>query len=235
MATFLQLCQALGRESSTAGTGQPASVVGQSGRLAKFVAWVSDAWVEIQDSREGWFFLRKDFLYAASIGTMAYTSASFNIADWGKWVGDRRDAVDPEFPVSIYDPAIGAADEGTLIELDWKDFRQVYVIGAQTNSRPQHYAIAPDGTFNLGPKPDKAYMVRGAYVRTAQVLAANADIPICPPQHHNVILFMALTKLYEADEAPLSMQTAARRYESLLGDLRRDQLPRIRIRRGAMA
>ena len=49
MATFLQLCQKLARESGSVSGGamQPTSVLNQSGRLAKVVAWLSDGWVEL--------------------------------------------------------------------------------------------------------------------------------------------------------------------------------------------
>lgn len=234
MSTFLQLCQKLARESGTAPSGQPVSVVGQTGRLAKLVGWVSDCWVQIQDSRADWRFLRKQFLNALSIGTIAYTNLSWNLTDWGEWIGDRLDGP-TEQPISIYDPAIGTSDEGPLYQMDWPQFRALYLVGAQVNQRPANYAIGPDGSFNVGPPPDKAYAIHGEYRRDSQVLTGNTDVPICPARFHDVILWRALRRLNARDEAAFAMSAAGVDELGLMDSLARDQLPRVRARRKAMA
>lgn len=221
MTTNLQLCQKLARESGSVSGGatQPLSVTGQSGRLAKLVAWIADAWVDIQEDRKDWTFLQKKFTSALIISNIEYMAVSFGLTDLGGWRDGNRD-------FSLYDPAVGAGDESFLKRLDYDDFYALYFVGTQTAARPCHYAIAPDNALCIGPKPDKAYVFNGRYRRAAQVLAANGDVPICPEQH-DIILWRAMKKLHASDEAPTSFQFDDLEYNRRWASFVRAYTPRI--------
>lgn len=221
MSTFLQLCQKLARESGSVSGGatQPGSVTGQSGRLAKLVGWVSDAWVEIQDSRKDWLFLQKKFSSALILNVMEYTGASFGLADLGGWRDGGRD-------YSIYDPDLGPSDEAFLIPLDYDKFYELYLIGQHDPQRPRHYANAPDGSLCIAPKPDKVYPINGRYRRAAQVLAANTDVPICAEQH-DVIVWHAMKSLEGSDEAPTAFEFSDTKYQRYWNSFLRAYTPKI--------
>jgi len=223
MPTYLQLCQSVSRESGTIdGSNQPASVTGQVGRLNKVVVWTAEAWTRIQNLHASWRFRRQQFSAALLANTQDYTAAALNIADLLQWR-----PVNPQEPhnITIYDPAIGVSDETRLQFLPWSIFRRVYKFGQQDAQRPTHYTVKPDNSLSFGPVPDKPYMAQGEYIRTAQVLAANGDIPICPADYHNTIVNLAIQLLAEHDEGEWQAGTAAIRYSEQLRSMASTELP----------
>jgi hypothetical protein len=209
---FLQLCKATARESgSIASLPSFTTVASASGRIEKLVAWVSDAWVQIQNERTDWLFRQAEFTHALVIGQKQYTGADLALTDLAAFLPDtgcRR-------IMSLYDPAIGAADEGYIQQVSYDEWRGCYNFGAQTNNRPVQWATAPDGRLCVGPAPDKAYVLRGRYRKAAQVLAADADVPIIPADFHGAIVGQALRNMIDSDEAYESLVPKAQKYEAL--------------------
>lgn len=223
MSTFLELCQDAARESGTVTGTLPSTVESQTGRLAKIVSWTAEAWLQIQNSRNAWFFHRKEFPATAktSANTKRYLPASWNIDDFAAWLHE-------EDSITIYLESEGVADEDSIRQISWQDYRYRYERGAQTANRPLHYAISPANEFCIGPAPDGVYVLRGEYRRTAQILAANADVPLCDPRFHKVIPWKAVLLLIAHDEAPPDrLATANFEYMNYMQALERDQLPRI--------
>ncbi len=232
---YLQIVQRAARDSGViSGLNQPPTTVGQTGLLGKLVGWVSDGWVDIQNERNAWRFMRKEFSSAQTIpGTARYTAASWNLTDFAEWRIDRP-WVD-EKPVSIYDPTIGVADEQTLRFIEFEYWDRWFNRGQQTNQRPQFWSISPANEFCFGPIPDIVYTVHGWYRRTAQVLAADTDVPICPERFHDLLVRKGLIKLGEYDEAAFAITTAQASYMNTMFAMERDQLPRIVVNSGPLA
>lgn len=229
MATFLELCQAVARDSGTVSGAQPVSVTGQSGRLAKICQFTAAAWTDIQNSRSAWAWMRKEFEGVTIAGTAEYTPAAWNIADLAAWIVESGS-------VTLYDQTIGPADEHEIALISWDRYRFAYGRGAQVQQRPVAFAVKPsNGALMLGPAPDGVYVVRGEYRSAPQVLTANTDVPALPARFHDAIKWRALQLLAEHDEAPTAMATAAANYRRALGELERDQLPQITIGGGPLA
>jgi len=226
---FLELCQAAARESRTVDSGRPLSVVGQVGREAKFVHWVREAWREIQIERNAWRFMRRYYSAGLLPDTMAYTPASLAITDLNRWIDEKIDRV------TIYKTSLGAADESEIRPLDYADFRATYLRGVHDANRPMHWSVSPDNELMIGPKPDAAYTVQGPYQRTAQVLVANADTPICPTDYHMVIVWRALKMMSDHDEALAVGGTADFRARTLMNLMETTQLPQLRMAVGPLA
>jgi hypothetical protein len=224
MSTFLELCAKLTTRSGAIGTA-PTSVVSQTGRQAKCVDWIMNAWELIQNLNPDWTFLREDFTSALTINTTTYTDSAFGITRFGEWLGDR----DRYRPFTIYDPAIGVADEGEIEEISWELWRTRYDRGVQDAKRPTEYTRAPDKTFRVGAKPDKAYVVRGEYRKTPQVLAANTDEPDMPARFHDIIVWRAIMLIAEHDEAVNALQLAQSKYAEMMAEMQRDLLPHFHI------
>ena len=220
MASFLQICQKVARESGTVSGTQPASVTDQNGRLLNIVNWVIDAWTEIQNSQASWRFMRKTFSGTLTSGTSTYTAASFGITDFAEWITE-------DDVVTIYLTSTGVADESNLRWIPWQTWRVKYGRGSQTNNKPTEYTISPAGEFVVGPVPNDTYTVNGENRRTPQVLIAGADIPICPVRFHDVITWDAIKKVAEFDEDPGLYAKGKSRLGPLMFDMRRDQLPRL--------
>lgn len=201
MSTFLSLCSDVARESGGAGSA-PVSVLNQTGRQAKIVQWVVEAWRDIQNERNDWSFLQGEWQGQLIIGSSTYTGASFNIDRFAAFVGDTPG----NRPTTLYDPAIGVADEGCIHQMSFQTYRTVYGRGAQLQQRSTRYCLDPQGAIRFGSTPDKQYIVRGEYRKGPQILAADADVPDMPDRFHRRIVTRAIVLMAQHDEAPAALQ-----------------------------
>lgn len=218
---YLQLAQRVNRESGTAsGDSSPSTVVSQTGRLLKICDMTATAYQELQSAYADWLWLRAQFSGNTTANTSRYTPASFNLTRHSRWITTPR-------TTTIYLTATGVSDEGNLDYLTYDQWRQLYDWGTQTPNRPRHYAVSPTQEFCLGPVPDATYTVRGEYQKSAQVLAANADIPEMPADYHMLIVWNALLHLSEFDEGGAPQMRAQRLRSDLWRQLTREQRPTI--------
>jgi hypothetical protein len=229
VSTFLELCANLARESGAVGSA-PASVVNQTGRQGKCVEWVRQAWTQIQADNPDWSFLRQEFSGTLSVDVMEYAPGSFAITSFARWIPD----VSGYQPMTIY-PAGQQEQECTLRQLDYVSWRTSYNRGVHDAAKPVRWAIHPDGSFLVGPKPDQGYIVRGEYQRGPQNLVADGDIPIMPAQYHDAIVWRAAMMLAEHDEAPVAHQGAQLKYSAILTSMVRDLLPAVELGGNALA
>lgn len=225
MPTFLQLCVTLTEESGGAGR-PPTSVVGQVGRQKKIVNWVRDAWVKVQNLSPYWRFLRGEFEKALTIGQTTYTADAWSIPRFGEWLGDYGRTR----TMSLYDPAIGRADQAYLRQVLWDQWRARYDFGTHAAQRPSEYAIASDGGLRLGAKPDKPYLLRGEYRKTPQILAADNDVPDMPGRFHDIIVRRAIMLMAESDEGAAALSTSSSEYLELKAQMERELLPAFTVR-----
>lgn len=220
---FLELCKATARESgSIAGLPSFTTVNGASGRVEKLVNWVRDAWVNIQNERTDWLFRTATFDKPLSIGVNSYTGASFAL-EVASWLPDTATS----FSMTLYDPALGQGDETYLQQRSWDVWRSQYDRGAQVSNRPTIWAQAPDGSLCIGPKPDKAYTLRGTYRRKAQRLTLDGDTPLVPEDFHNAIIGRALLLMAESDEAFEVLRAKAATHATVYSAMVLDQTPQV--------
>lgn len=221
---FLQLCQRTAEKSGTiAGLPSFTSVTGAQGRLSKLVGWVSDAWRDIQNERSDWLFLRQEFSHALTINQTRYTEGDLGLSAIGvsAWSRDT-----PQIrSMTLYDPDTGQSDEGDLEFVTYESWRRHYDRGSHDANRPSYWTASPARELCVGPKPDKAYVLRGSYRRKAQILAADGDIPICPDQFHGLIVIEALRIMARDDEAFNVIVEKNLDYDRLRAPLVNDQTP----------
>lgn len=222
MSTYLELCVDLRGEAVDSGSG-PSAVTGQSGELARYVKWIKDGWVDIQNSREDWKWMRKSFTVqtVASDGEYAYgdctdTVTAVAIARWARWYKH-------EFKCYLTSSGVGA--EGQLIWTEWDQFRRKYRYGTQNDGPPVHVSQDPTGKFCLGPKPDGIYTVSGDYQIGPQVMTADADEPEMPSRFHRLIVYEALSRYGGHRVAPEAIMRANAEGGVLRNALEMDQLP----------
>ncbi len=227
MSTFLELAQALARESGTVSGTNPTATASQVGRLLKIVEWIKQSYVMIQNLHADWRWMEKTFSSTTTAGAAKYTAASFSLTDLRDWYRDNQ--VNGYKPHTIYLTADGVAAEGALREITWEQYRTSYDRGAQTQNPPSEYAISPAGEFALGPIPDDTYTVRGLYRQAAVVLDEDADIPDMPAAFHDIIVWQGLIFLAEFDEAVEQRAAAIIKYNAILENLQRDQLPTVSL------
>ncbi|MCA0276249.1 MAG: hypothetical protein LCH86_09605 [Proteobacteria bacterium] len=230
---FLELCQRVASESGTINGVLPTTVTGQTGRLAKVVRWTNDAWRQIQNANASWRWMQAEFYGPTAAHQQRYAYSGFNdlvtssaITRFADWIYS-PDGVDSG--ISLYDPSVGANDEGPLQFRDWEWFYRTQLRGAQNEGKPSMFSVAPDGKLLLSWTPDKVYTIRGRYRKDVQTLAADGDIPEMPARFHDVIVDIALMLLGTHDEAPAQIPLWRMRQSEKFCNLERDQLPRLQL------
>lgn len=202
--TFLQLCNDVKRESRV--TGSPmASVVGNTGLLDDIVNWVRDAWVEIQNERRDWRWMRKNFRFetAAAVSSYAYSQVDYDVfsdptlndviqsgtfSHW--WVSGALDR-----PRS-YLKSGGVSGEGWLYYLPYDAFRTTYLIGALATNPGQPVSITVDNLDRLvlHPVPNDVYVVRGEFQQAPEILSTDSQVPSMPGHYHDLIRYRAMER-----------------------------------------
>lgn len=215
MSTFLELVNDTERESGVVHkTSRLSTVVDAQGEQEKIVGHVREAWRLIQVERTDWAWMRRTATRDLIINTLAYGAADFAvpIADFARWErgGGRR----TRSPFSIYDAALGQSDETELFWLPHDDWARSYDFGSHDANRPLYFTVSPDRKLCIGPRPDKAYKLRCAYWCKPQVLTDDDDVPICPDEHHQAIVWRALMLFAGHDEAAFSLADAQTKYAS---------------------
>jgi hypothetical protein len=230
---FLQLCRAVALDSGTvAGVPNFTTVTGATGRVAQVVGWTRDAYVDIQNERNDWLWMRQTFEEALTIGEAVYLPADLNLDDVGAWL--------PDIPalgwhnLSLYE--VGSEDqEGELRQIPYMTFRERYQRGTHAAARPTEWAISPRGGLMFGAKPDKAYVVKGEYRMAPEELAADADVPTMPAAYHRVIVQEAMRLMARSDEAFQVLAEKSQQYDRLRNALVREQTPDISFGGGSFA
>lgn len=223
---LLQLVNEVERESGTVGQSQMLpTVAGATGRQKKIVEWTVQAWEDIQRERMDWTFRRRQFSHALTIGQSVYAASDLGLADAAGFVRDRSGAS----PFTIYDDAIGRADETRLRRISPDEWFDRYDIGTVDNARPAEVAIDHDGKLRFGAPPDKAYVARGWYRRALQVLDTDTDEPFIDEEFHKAIVWRALMLLARHDEAGNALQAALDEYRPIFGTMLRELTPQVEL------
>lgn len=224
--SFLQLVQRLHQESRTSGS-LPATTEGQSGDAKKLVDWTATAWLDIQNERDDWFFMRQSVQFTTTSGQSSYTAAEAGLASFGNY---KRDSF------RAYPASVGAAAEMELEYVPWDAFRNTYLFGVQRtiSRRPHDFTVDPAKNFVLGPIPDDAYVVNGEAYAMPTPFAHDADLSTMPPQFHLMIVWLALMYYAQSEGAPESYTFGQNQYERMKKALMRDQLPEVQLG-GALA
>lgn len=230
MSTFLVICQDVARDTGVDASGTlPATTVSQTGDLLRIVNWVIQSWTEIQNRHNNWRFMRVGFTVTTTSADDSYAFGdvtddltSSAITRFSRWRIN-----DPNDPPKRYLSATGVSAEGWLIYTTWDWFKRIYKIGTQNDSTPAHITVDPQDNIVLGPQPDDAYVISGDYQRSAQVLAADGDIPECPTQFHDLIKYMAMEKYAFYESAQEVLVAAQEGKNRIMRQLEANQLPEI--------
>lgn len=226
MTDFLTLCQDTARDCGIPGTG-PAAVTNQTGQLGWLVRKVKESYVNLQNEQPDWRWLRSEFSVetSASDGQYAYgdctdTIASATITRFAKWWTE-------EF--QVYLTSAGVATQGHVAYVRWEEFRYTWRTGSPSTGHPCMVSVDPRDNLRLGPVPDAAYTVTGEYQKSAQILAADADVPEMPVRFHRLIVVRAMKAFATKYASPETWDAAHGEEEPLQLALEIDQLPERRF------
>lgn len=222
--TFLQIFQRLWRECDVAGTA-PTTVVGQTGEGLRLKEWASQAFVDLQNKRPNWEWMRttKSFDTVASQQSYDITT-DLSLTDFASWKKDS---------FRIYLKSAGVGNEILLPYYEYNFFRNYWELGIQTTneSRPIAISAKPDKDLVFGPVPDAVYTVTGEYYKTATELSLDADTPELPDRFHMLIVYLAMMD-YGGFEAAAEVYERGRvKSREMMNKLEIDQLPEITLGR----
>ncbi|MBV5329137.1 MAG: hypothetical protein JZU65_16170 [Chlorobium sp.] len=172
MKTFLEICKEVLSEAGLSGTG-PSSVISAVGVEKRIVGWVSQAWLDVQQYRDDWPWMVKDFSFITSPDKDLYPLSELLLTDLERW----------EFSgASIYKTTDGKKAERPLKSAHYGVWWEKYRMGEQLTAEPGIIMAQPvDNALRLHPEPDAEYTVTLRYYRSLQILTSDADIPLMPP------------------------------------------------------
>jgi hypothetical protein len=205
MSTFLELVQALHRESGSTGV-QPSTVVNQSGERLRLLKYVADADYEIQTYWRDWKFLRD--------------MTSFNETT----VSAQQDITKPS-TLKSWDFGTLRIDGELIDVVEYEDVRGE-VFNTTDYSQPSRIIVLPNNNLRLDPIPDGAYTFTGDFFIKPTRMSANLDESLIPEEYRmSVILGLALMKYADSENAGEIYNKGLRLYESNIVGLEDSQLP----------
>lgn len=187
---------------------------------ARMVAWVQQAWEDIQTSKEDWLFLRENFQFNTVSQQQIYTpvQAGLTVATFGNW---KRD--------SFRCSSVGQSyrDEQLMNYMEWTTFRNLYIYANMRNTyaRPVVVTIDPHKNLGFGAIPDIPYVIVGEYYTQPVPLVLDADEPALPSRFHMTIVYRAMMYYAGYEAAPEVMSRGEFEYKRMYSRLDIDQLP----------
>ena len=218
---FLKICQTV--DTLFGSQGVFTSVSTTNGFQLLIVEHVRNAWSNIQASRRHWDFYRTNVAFSTVQSQMEYSLEEVFGAGVDNpvenWITDRF--IKDDFMTLNYIPYNEWVIEDHTLEEAPSDFT------FHPNLETAGYLI-----FD---KPDAVYDYTLHYFRKPQTLTANADVPICPPEHHDAIVFQALADLAARFGNGDIYSTASIRANQLYNNLLRSQNPAKEIKKRIFA
>ena len=218
----MNLLQLVNQTRTECGVTGPAlvTVQNQTCESSRMVAWVQQAWIDIQTSKDDWLFLREPFTFNTVAQQWEYTAAQAGLTDFGNW---KRDS----FRCSSVGQNYG--DEQLMNFMEWTTYRNLYRYAnmRQTYARPVVVSITPDKSLAFGSIPDQAYVIDGEYYTQPVNLTLDTDTPGVPDRFHMIIVYRAMMYYAGYEAAPEVMARGEFEYRRLYSRLEIDQLPSI--------
>ncbi len=214
---FLQLVQRLRQEASVSGTN-PTTTVGQTGETQRLVSWISTAWMDIQNEKFDWFFMRQPISFNTVVSQQSYTATQAGVSSFKNYKLDS---------FRQYRVSMGYSSEQRLNFLPYDTFRDMYQYGAMrtTSQMPVVFTVDFAKNFLLGPIPDDIYTVNGEGYALPTEFSNDTDRPTMPAEYHMAIVWRALMYYGQYEGAPEAYSHGQVEYARLLDRLTTDQMP----------
>jgi len=203
---YLQLCQLARQEFGISGTG-PASVTSQTGESKQVVDGIRQAWIEIQNSAQGWRFLRSEASLSATGRTVSLPA-------------------DFALPIAlILNDGIGMRE---LRYMSYESFKEMYRLTTFADGVPTAFTTF-NGNIIFNATPLSDYPLTLEYYQSPQVLIENTDVPLLPERFHMLIVYKAMREYGFYENAQEVIARAETGYQSMINALYNDQLPEIQL------
>ena len=228
---FLALAQKLVEKSGMSGNG-PVSVAGQTGEMKRAVNWINEAWLNIQEMREDWDWMRGSVSFQTVAQKATYTAQEAGIDDLAEWLMNTSVCT-----FRIYDTDVGVRSEIFLSYINYDSYRDTHMYGNMRVSygRPIYVTVTPDMSIGLGQIPDtNNYTIVGDYFKTPSQMTSDTDVPALPSRFHMAIVYLAMVYYGEFEQDDYVRQTSKENFNAMLSRMNVAQLPEMAAR-GALA
>ncbi len=215
MSTFIELARGVRSKVGMQGTG-PASV-SVSGAEADIVSAVKDAWVDIQNTRPDWRWMRSRVSFSTTADTSTYTLADIFTGSYRHKLW-RKD--------TAYATVDGKKRRLRFIEYDTFVYRHN---NDTTTSHISEYTIRPEDDALILNTPDATYPVIIDYQKSPQILSLDVDIPELPSYYHLLIEYAAVEKYCAAVGSHNIYQQYASQHVEMWGQVTRTHLPKLKM------
>ena len=152
---YIELAQRAVMEAGA--SGRNSTVANANGEWLRFVTWVNQAWLDIQNEHADWLWMRKttSFQTIANQAEYPVTAAPISLTDFASWINDS---------FRIYRTSIQS--ELFLNQVEYGMFRDMWLYGSLRTSygQPTNITVSPSKSLILALPPDSTdYTVTGDY------------------------------------------------------------------------
>ena len=214
---YLQLANRLKRRCRITGAVMT-SVDNQVEEYQRVLDWINEAWVDLQLSRENWFWMRASASCPTVLNQAIYTpSVGFGLTNFGNWATDT---------FRTFETSAGQSSELRVNCISYDAWRDYWQFGATrfAASRPIEFCVTPQMALGVGPVPTAGYTLTADYYKVASELALATDTPALPPQFHMAIVYKAMMYYGASEAAPEVYQEGALEYRRFMNLLVMNQL-----------
>ena len=214
--TYLQLCQRAAIECGVANASlaaTPSGVVSATGELKRLCGYVADAWRELQG--------RRHWSWMWELATIVVPEGQSTLA-----TGIVEDRWDKNLS---YVPG-ASSDSGRFMDyMPWQQFRLLYPRVLPGNSIGV-WSIDPVGTFCIdGIAPVGGFTATVERWKNPTALRADDDVPGLPADLQMILVYKAMRKYAQFDEAGNQRAIAMDETRDLMRDLQIRCLPQITL------
>lgn len=161
--------------------------------------FVNLAYYDIQVMRDDWKFMQRTLVKSVS-----QTDATILNANAGKWVKLYYNNREVRFvPYDEY------------LTSDW----------TVTSGPPKMYTVVPETNQVIFNNLDNTYPIKARYVTVPNVLRVDSDVPILPVRFHNILVYKAASDFGSWLGNPEIEDRNMTKYDTLLLQLKRSEIP----------
>lgn len=183
--------------------------------------WIATAWRRIQSLHTTWNFRRLSSSHSVSQYSSVQSPTEYLANEVSAWL---------EHTFRLAADGDNRAESWPIDFLPYEDFINGIGEDPANYQKPYKFTIRPhDNAIILGPAADAAYELFYDYTRTVQDLSADDDVPICPEDYHDAIVYRAMMMYGRANNAPEIYDDGRLEYRRVLGEMMHTQLPQITL------
>lgn len=210
---YLQLCQGIVSELGLSGGTGPQDVTGNTViELNNVTRWIRDAALQIDNEWLDWKYLWRQYSASSVVsGTQSLAAPDPSPRLWDL----RKMRVRPSGQAGQWRPMEYYTRQKLIDNFEPDN---------ASPATPYAYTIQPDNSIYLAAPLDAAYDFKGEYWRRPLVLAAKADIPLIPEEHHRIIICRAAVMYGNREDAPEVISGMEAELLTMMDKLQSDQI-----------